>query len=58
MQYHAESKGEFYQDRTPWNIANRTGEQDAVTIHRKYANIRMNLLPNIYWQSELAVKEQ
>ncbi len=24
MQYHAETKGEFNQDRTPWNIAERT----------------------------------
>lgn len=51
MQYHAESKGEFNQDRTPWNIAERTGDFDAITGYRYYANVRMNLIPYIYDQS-------
>jgi alpha-glucosidase (family GH31 glycosyl hydrolase) len=57
MQYHAESKGEFNQDRTPWNIANRTGNEDVIRIYRKFANIRMNLLPYLYWQSKLCVEK-
>ncbi|MDR0922615.1 MAG: glycosyl hydrolase [Lactobacillales bacterium] len=55
MQYHAESKGEFNQDRTPWNIAERTNNKEAISIYRKFANIRMNLLPYIYWQSKRSV---
>jgi len=51
MQYHAESKGEFNQDRTPWNIAERTGDQRAIEGYRFYANVRMNLLPYIYHQA-------
>jgi alpha-glucosidase (family GH31 glycosyl hydrolase) len=48
MQYHAETKGEFNQDRTPWNIAERTGDMDAIHLYKKYADLRMNLLPYIY----------
>ena len=48
MQYHAETKGEFNQDRTPWNIAERTGEPYVIDIYRKYATFRMNILPYIY----------
>lgn len=49
MQYHAETKGEFNQDRTPWNIADRTGNQAVISIYKFYADLRMNLLPYI-WQ--------
>jgi alpha-glucosidase (family GH31 glycosyl hydrolase) len=48
MQYHAESKAEFNQDRTPWNIAERTGDMRVIEIYRNYAQLRMNLLPYIY----------
>ena len=58
MQYHAESKGEFNQDRTPWNIAERTGNEKAISLYRKYANIRMNLLPYIYSESKRAIAKK
>lgn len=51
MQYHAESKGEFNQDRTPWNIAERTGKPWVLTLYKKFADLRMNLLPYIYDQA-------
>ncbi|MFD0694558.1 TIM-barrel domain-containing protein [Paenibacillus sp. GCM10027628] len=51
MQYHAETKGEFNQDRTPWNIAERTGQPAVIELYKKYADIRMNLLPYIYDQA-------
>ncbi|MCX7710786.1 MAG: hypothetical protein N2484_13185 [Clostridia bacterium] len=51
MQYHAETKGEFCQDRTPWNIAERTGNCDVLGIYKKYADLRMNLLPYIFDQA-------
>ncbi|WP_394173210.1 TIM-barrel domain-containing protein [Guptibacillus hwajinpoensis] len=57
MQYHAESKAEFNQDRTPWNIANRTGDQRAISGYRKFANLRMNLLPYIYDQAKEAIEK-
>lgn len=54
MQYHAESKGEFNQDRTPWNIAERTGNLYTIEGYRFFANVRMNLLPYIYDQARLS----
>jgi alpha-glucosidase (family GH31 glycosyl hydrolase) len=57
MQYHAESKGEFNQDRTPWNIAERTGHPEVIDHFRFYANLRMNLLPYLYDQSLKAVAQ-
>lgn len=57
MQYHAESKGQFNQDRTPWNIQKRTGDTSVIPIFKKYADLRMNLLPYIYDQSLKAVEE-
>ncbi len=50
MQYHSEHSehGEPCRDRTPWNIQTRTGDPDVIRIYRKYANLRMNLLPYIY----------
>jgi alpha-D-xyloside xylohydrolase len=45
MQYHAESKAEFNQDRTPWNIAERSGDERALSGYRFYANLRMSLIP-------------
>ncbi|WP_098443904.1 glycoside hydrolase family 31 protein [Bacillus sp. es.036] len=51
MQYHAESKAEFSQDRTPWNIASRTGEDQVIDVYRFFANVRMNLIPYLYQES-------
>lgn len=45
MQYHAESKAEHNQDRTPWNIAERSGDTRALTVYAFYARLRMALLP-------------
>lgn len=58
MQYHAESKGEFNQDRTPWNIAERTGNSQVIDVYRFYATVRMNLLPYIYSQSIISCEEK
>ncbi len=51
MQYHAETRGEFNQDRTPWNIADRTSSEYIIDIFKKYTDLRMNLIPYIYQQA-------
>ena len=56
MQYHSEFNEHRLpcRDRTPWNIAGRTGDPDVLPTYRFYANVRMNLLPYIYseaWHS-------
>ncbi|WP_163539853.1 TIM-barrel domain-containing protein [Gracilibacillus sp. YIM 98692] len=52
MQYHAESKAEFNQDRTPWNIADRTGVSEVIDVYRFFANVRMNLMPYLYQEAK------
>lgn len=49
MQYHSEYNGHSIPniDRTPWNIADRTGRPEVVEIFRKFAKLRMQLLPYI-----------
>ncbi len=49
MQYHAESRGEFNQDRTPWNIADRWNDTRALIVYRTYAHLRMQIIPYIEW---------
>lgn len=58
MQYHSE----FYDhriphvDRTPWNIAERTGVPEVVDIYRYFAKLRMQLLPYIKKEAENCCK--
>jgi len=54
MQYHAESKGQFNMDRTPWNIAERTGRPEVLGLYKRFADIRMNLLPYIWEQARVS----
>ena len=56
MQYHAESKAEFNQDRTPWNIAERRNAPWVLDVYRYYAKLRMALLPYIMEEAEKSVK--
>lgn len=55
MQYHAETRGEYNRDRTPWNIASRTNCPEVLDIFKKYTNLRMNLLPYIYNEGKTSV---
>ncbi len=55
MQYHAESKAEFNQDRTPWNIAERWQDERAIAVYRFYANLRMSLIPYLHQASKEAI---
>jgi alpha-glucosidase (family GH31 glycosyl hydrolase) len=55
MQYHAETRGEYNRDRTPWNIAERRNCPEVIDIFRKYANLRMNLLPYLYNEASICV---
>jgi len=54
MQYHSDGPAAW--DRTPWNIAARTGDERVVSTYRTYANLRMNLLPYIYNEAVSSAK--
>ncbi|MGV8154841.1 MAG: TIM-barrel domain-containing protein [Alkaliphilus sp.] len=59
MQFHSEpvSSPQENNDRTPWNVAETNGDEIAIEVYRKYANIRMNILPYIYNEA-IKVAEQ
>lgn len=58
MQYHSEFNHhrEPCQDRTPWNIAERTGNPDVIEVYRWFAQVRMRLLPYIEAEAEHCAK--
>lgn len=46
MQYHSElHQAAENRDRTPWNIAERHGDEAALSVYRAFAKLRMRLLP-------------
>lgn len=53
MQVHSESPGDPQPSRarTPWNMAERTGDEDCINVYRKFSNMRMNLLPYLYTEA-------
>lgn len=59
MQVHSEISGDPQpsQARTPWNMAQRKGDDACLETYRYYANLRMNLIPYIYteakWSAEM-----
>jgi alpha-glucosidase (family GH31 glycosyl hydrolase) len=65
MQYHSEPRnGQFFMtdrsrfinDRTPWNIAEAAGDERIVPIYRKFAKLRMKLLPYLWEEAKHCVK--
>ncbi len=48
MQYHSEyNPGGPSRDRTPWNVARRSGDPRVIPLARFFARLRMNLLPYV-----------
>lgn len=58
MQYHSDvNRSErTSRDRTPWNIQKQTGDNRVIPVFRKFANLRMNLLPYVLDQVRLSSK--
>ena len=55
MQIHSETNSGGTppsQARTPWNMAERKGNNTCLETYRYYANLRMNLLPYIYSEAQ------
>jgi alpha-glucosidase (family GH31 glycosyl hydrolase) len=49
MQFHSEKSDPTpSEERSPWNVQARTGDNTIIPVFRKYTNTRMNLLPYIY----------
>jgi alpha-glucosidase (family GH31 glycosyl hydrolase) len=60
MQYHAEFNHHRLPsaDRTPWNIAERSGDPRVVPTFRRFAELRERLLPYLISQARLAVERR
>jgi alpha-D-xyloside xylohydrolase len=56
MQYHSDvnHSERTSRDRTPWNMQKQTGDKRVVPVFRKFANLRMNLLPYVLDQVRLS----
>lgn len=53
MQYHSEKADPATSEaRTPWNVQARTGDTSVIPTFRKFANIRMNLIPYLYTEAK------
>ena len=56
MQFHSEFRSGFNNDRSPWNVSKNNSDESILTIYRRYANIRMNLLPYIFNEARYIVE--
>ena len=59
MQYHSEYNHHRSpsRDRTPWNIAERTGDQRVLPAYRRFALLRMRLLPYLAEQARACIRD-
>lgn len=58
MQYHAEYNAHRLpsRDRTPWNIAERTGDERVIPVYRHFAQLRERLVPYLTREAQHAVE--
>jgi alpha-glucosidase (family GH31 glycosyl hydrolase) len=58
MQYHSEFNHHRLpsRDRTPWNIAERSGDPNVLTVFRRYAKLRLRLVPYLSEQLEIGLE--
>lgn len=59
MQYHSEFNHhrEPSRDRTPWNIAERTGDERVIPVYRRFARLRQALVPYLAEQARRTVED-
>ncbi|WP_373231726.1 TIM-barrel domain-containing protein [Cohnella sp.] len=53
MQFHSEANNpSTSEERTPWNVQTRTGDNTIISHFAKYTNTRMNLLPYLFSEAK------
>lgn len=58
MQFHSEkSDPSPSEERSPWNVQERTGDETIIPVFRRYVNTRMNLLPYIFSEAQQCVND-
>jgi alpha-glucosidase (family GH31 glycosyl hydrolase) len=60
MQYHSEFNHHRLpsRDRTPWNVAERTGEERVIDVFRRFTELRTRLVPYLIAEGRRAVSER
>jgi alpha-glucosidase (family GH31 glycosyl hydrolase) len=60
MQYHSEFNHHRLpsRDRTPWNVAEQTGDADVVGVFRRFTELRRRLIPYLAAEGRRAVSER
>jgi len=58
MQYHSEYNHHRFplRDRTPWNIAEQTGNPTVIDVFRRYMHLRERLVPYLSEQAAVAIR--
>jgi alpha-glucosidase (family GH31 glycosyl hydrolase) len=58
MQYHSEYNHHRRpsRDRTPWNVAERTGDPDVIPVFRRFVRLRERLVPYLAEQGRLSLQ--
>ncbi len=59
MQYHSEFNHHRLpsRDRTPWNVAEQTGDEDVISVFRHFTELRTRLIPYLAGEGRRAVTE-
>jgi alpha-glucosidase (family GH31 glycosyl hydrolase) len=60
MQYHSEFNHHRLpsRDRTPWNVAEQTGDADVLGVFRRFIELRTRLIPYLVAEGKRAVSER
>lgn len=57
MQFHSEPTEGGNNDRSPWNMARLCNDPELISHYRRYANLRMSLLPYLYSEAIFGTKQ-
>ena len=58
MQFHSEKANPSpSEERSPWNVQERTGDDTIIPTFRYYVNTRMNILPYIYREAQQCTED-
>jgi alpha-glucosidase (family GH31 glycosyl hydrolase) len=51
MQFHSAYSGDANLERSPWAVASRLNAPSCISVYKKYANIRFNIIPYLYTET-------
>jgi len=51
MQFHSAYSGNANLERSPWGVASRLNKPSCISVYKKYANLRYNIIPYLYTET-------